>query len=236
VRITAQLIQVDTGANLWLTATTATSTISLSCRTTFPDASSERLLRKSDWPSNRASVALPPEALHAYDLASDPRICAGEVGIAMTAIWFKQAKELAARAVSADSASVPAYYALAEATSELAEMWNFRGDMDALLENRGGSGGDAAQPRSDKLCWLLSNWACGNTSTTGGRSPEQLTAGTRTQSQRLSNPAISRMGRIQCWTGQGCWGACRTRTARKSTRPAALPLLLGPRVCGAYHR
>jgi len=59
VRITAQLIQVDTGANLWLTATTATSTISLSCRTTFPDASSERLLRKSDWPSNRASVACP---------------------------------------------------------------------------------------------------------------------------------------------------------------------------------
>src|SRR5215475_10174336 len=42
--------------------------------------------------------------------------------------------------VVADSTSVSAYYALAEATSELAEMWNFQGDMEALLEGAAAAG------------------------------------------------------------------------------------------------
>jgi adenylate cyclase len=81
-----------------------------------------------------------PEALHAYDLAIQSTHLCRRGKDSYDRELVQQAKELAEKAVVADSTSVSAYRALGEATSELAEMWNFQGDMDVLLEGAAAAG------------------------------------------------------------------------------------------------
>ena len=140
VRITAQLIQIDTGATLWADRYDG----DLNDIFALQDDISRRIVGTIAPEIGLAELSrvgrMAPEALHAYDLAIQSTHLCRRGKDSYDRELVQQAKELAERAVVADSTSVSAYRALAEATSELAEMWNFQGDMDVLLEGAAAAG------------------------------------------------------------------------------------------------
>jgi TolB-like protein/class 3 adenylate cyclase len=140
VRIAAQLIQIDTKATLWADRYDG----DLNDIFALQDDISRRIVGTIAPEIGLAEQTrverMPPEALHAYDLAMRSAHLCRRGRDSYDRELVHQAKELAERAVVADSTSVSAYYALAEATSELAELWNFQGDMDVLLEGAAAAG------------------------------------------------------------------------------------------------
>jgi adenylate cyclase len=140
VRITAQLIQIDTGATLWADRYDG----DLNDIFALQDDISRRIVGTIAPEIGLAELSrvgkMAPESLHAYDLAIQSTHLCWRGKDSYDRELVQLAKELAERAVVADSTSVSAYRALGEATSELAEMWNFQGDMDVLLEGAAAAG------------------------------------------------------------------------------------------------
>jgi adenylate cyclase len=141
VRITAQLIQIDTGATLWADRYDG----DLNDIFALQDDISRRIVGTIAPEIGLAEQSrvrkMAPEALHAYDLAIQSAHLWRRGKDSYDRELVHQAKEQAERAVVADSTSVSAYCALAEATCLLAElMWNFQGDVDVLLESAAAAG------------------------------------------------------------------------------------------------
>jgi adenylate cyclase len=140
VRITAQLVQADSGANVWADRYDG----DLNDIFALQDDISRRIVGtiapEIGLAEQSRAGRMPPEALHAYDLAMRSAYLCRRGRDRSDHELVRQARDLATRAVAADSTSVPAYYALAEATSELAELLYFRSDMDTLLESAAAAG------------------------------------------------------------------------------------------------
>ena len=132
VRITGQLVDAATGGHLWAERYDG----DLKDIFTLQEDIARRIvgtIAPEIVLAEQSRIGrIPPEALHAYDLAMQSlALCRrGQHDRAM----LEKALDLANDAHAADPASTPACYALAEVHSELAELADFSGAMPALLD------------------------------------------------------------------------------------------------------
>jgi len=134
VRITSQLIEAGTGGHVWAERYDG----DLKDIFTLQEDIARRIvgtIAPEIILAEQSRIGrMPLQALRAYDLAMQSLSLCRRGEYAHDTSLIEKARDLANDALSADAASVPACYALAEALSELADNARFREDMPVLLD------------------------------------------------------------------------------------------------------